>query len=69
MYQRELRNAAHTWRFTIRQADAVGWEIREERDSQVVRQVVYDDWHRVERARMAFAVEAAVLQETGWTES
>jgi hypothetical protein len=27
-----------------------GWAVREEKDSQVVRSVVYTDWHRVERA-------------------
>ena len=27
------------------------------------------DWHRVERARMTFALEAAQLEESGWNES
>ena len=29
--------------------DTGGWEVREVRDSQVVRQVRMSDWHRVER--------------------
>jgi len=29
--------------------DSDGWEVREVRDSQVVRQVHMSDWHRVER--------------------
>ena len=33
-----------------------GWEVREERDSEVVRQAHYQDWHRVERARRSFAI-------------
>jgi hypothetical protein len=27
-----------------------GWEVKEERDNEVVRRVTYTDWHRVERA-------------------
>jgi len=27
-----------------------GWEVREERDREVVRTTLYTDWHRVERA-------------------
>lgn len=46
-----------------------GWEIREEEDSRLVRQVHYTDWHRVERARMAFARQAADLTDDGWTEA
>lgn len=33
---------------------AAGWEVREERDSRVVRQITYTDWHRVERAVQRF---------------
>jgi hypothetical protein len=28
----------------------IGWEVREEREGQVVRSSHYTDWHRVERA-------------------
>jgi hypothetical protein len=27
-----------------------GWEVREERDHEVIRTTLYTDWHRVERA-------------------
>jgi hypothetical protein len=68
MYARILRNADHIRRFTIHQTEAAGWEVREERDSRVVRTARYRDWHRVERAQMVFAREAALLQDAGWTD-
>jgi hypothetical protein len=43
----------HTKRVTVTRGDA-GWEVREEHDSHVVRQVTYRDWHRVERAMQTF---------------
>jgi hypothetical protein len=45
----EHEDAGHTRRVTVTRS-AVGWEIREERDSQVVRTSRHTDWHRVERA-------------------
>jgi hypothetical protein len=38
-------------------------------DDAVVRRAQYDDWHRVERARAAFALEALQLRSAGWVES
>jgi hypothetical protein len=32
----------------------MGWEVREERDREVVRTTTYRDWHRVERAVQTF---------------
>jgi hypothetical protein len=69
MYTRHFQKAAHTRKFSIISTGASGWEVRDEQDSRVIRWVRYRDWHRVERARMAFALEAAVLEETGWNES
>jgi hypothetical protein len=69
MYARQLRKAAHTRRFTIRDTGTSGWEVLDEQDSRVVKSVLYDDWHRVERAKAAFAVEALTLRDAGWTES
>lgn len=68
MYARILHKAPHTRRFSITETGRY-WEVREEEDSRVVRQVVYDDWHRVERARMAFAREVNALCERGWIEA
>jgi hypothetical protein len=69
MYARIFRKADQTKRFTITNAAGSGWEVREEQDSQVIWSVRYTDWHRVERARMAFATQALNLELTGWTES
>ena len=69
MYTRLLQKAAHTRKFTISSTGGSGWEVRDEQDSHVIRWVSYRDWHRVERARMAFALEAAMLEESGWNEA
>jgi hypothetical protein len=42
----------------------VGWDVREERDSRVVRQITYRDWHRVERVMQAFELERAAAYST-----
>jgi hypothetical protein len=69
MYTRCFQKAAHIRRFSIISTGASGWEVRDEQDSRVIRWVQYRDWHRVERARMTFALEAALLEESGWNES
>jgi hypothetical protein len=43
--------------------------VLDEQDAKVVKSVLYDDWHRVERAKAAFALEASLLREAGWIES
>ena len=69
MYRRMFQKAGQTKRFTITDAESSGWEVREEQDSQVVWSIRYTDWHRVERARMAFASQALNLELSGWKES
>jgi hypothetical protein len=69
MYTRLFQKASHTRKFTISSAGDAGWEVRDEHDSRVIRWVRYRDWHRVERAKMTFALEAAVLEESGWNEA
>ena len=69
MYARILRKAAHVRRFTISTTSASGWEVREEQDQRLIRSRLYDDWHRVERAKLTFAMEAAGLRDAGWDES
>jgi hypothetical protein len=69
MYRRVFQKAGQTKRFTISDAGTQGWEVREEQNSQVVWSTRYSDWHRVERARMVFAREAALLANSGWKES
>jgi hypothetical protein len=69
MYKRIFRKADQTHRFLITNHTRDGWEVREEEDSQVIWSVRYTDWHRVERAKMAFATQALNLQSSGWKES
>ncbi len=68
MYARIFRKAAHIRRFLISDTTSSSWEVREEQDTHVVRAVLYDDWHRVERAMMMFTQEARTLCESGWVE-
>ena len=68
MFVQSLRKAAHTRRFTIRMVDTGGWEVRSELDTEILKRVVYDDWHRVERARATFVAEALQLKSSGWVE-
>jgi len=56
MVTHELTDSGHTKRFTITRG-ALGWDVKEERDSQVVRTVTYTDWHRVERAIQVFQMQ------------
>ena len=69
MYHRTFKKAGQTKRFSITDAGTSGWEVREEQDSQIIWRTRYNDWHRVERARMTFAREAASLASAGWKES
>ncbi len=68
MYARTLTKASHVRKFSITPKESVGWEVREEADHGVVRHAYYEDWHRVERARRAFALEVKSLHDEGWTE-
>ena len=61
----QLQN--ETRRYSIVTTDD-GWEVREERDSQLVRQAHYQDWHRVERARRSIANALDDLRIQGWAE-
>ena len=66
MFSRELKQAGHSRRFVIREAPEHGWEVREEADSRLVRVDKYDDWHRVERARMRIELQVLELEDRGW---
>lgn len=65
MFSKVLRFQPQTRHYSI-STTADGWEVREERDSEVVKQVRYQDWHRVERARRSITVELDDLQRRGW---
>ena len=44
---------------------AGGWDVLEEQDRRVVREVHYDDWHRVERQLNVFAMRVEILKNEG----
>ena len=69
MYVRFLTNTRHNRRFTVRPAVTKGWEVRDEFDATVLKAASYLDWHRVERAKAMFALEADHLKDLGWVES
>ena len=64
-FDKRLRYQDNTRRFSIIPI-AGGWEVREERDSEVVKKLQLQDWHRVERARRTFTIELDKLQQNGW---
>ncbi len=66
-FSKTLQKDAQTRRYAI-SFDADGWHVTEHADSRVVRDEVYTDWHRVERARRSFAIEMSSLRDEGWTE-
>jgi hypothetical protein len=66
VFSSRLTDGSHVLRFEVERAPSEGWRVREERDAKVVRQVTYEDWHRVELAIRGFAVEAAELTRQGW---
>lgn len=66
MFTKELTQDGHVRRFSIREAQEEGWEVREEADSQLVRREHYRDWHRVERARMRIDQQVTDLESRGW---
>jgi hypothetical protein len=67
VFVKQLKQAGKMIRFSIRPAQG-GWELVEEADSQILRQVRVSDWHRVERARDIFSLKALSLQDNGWVE-
>lgn len=69
MYAKVFRKAAHVRRLTIQTTDTSGWRVVDEQDTVVVKCMLYQDWHRVERAMAMFAAEATQLAEAGWVES
>ena len=66
-FDKSLKFLEKTRRYSIAATEA-GWEVREERDSEVVRKVQLKDWHRVERARRSITIELNDLRRQGWSE-
>ena len=68
IFAKRFRSQDHTRSFVVDNADARGWEVREEQDNEVVRRAWLHDWRHVENAMMRFGLEAMQLQNAGWTE-
>jgi hypothetical protein len=68
IFAKRLRSHEHTRSFVVDNADARGWEVREEEDNEIVKRAWIHDWRRVENAMMRFGIEAMHLQSAGWTE-
>lgn len=64
---KSLKKADHVRRYSI-QSTAAGWEVREEQDAEIIRHSYYQDWHRVERARLAMTLTLDSLRAQGWRE-
>ena len=64
---KSVKKADHVRRYTI-QAIESGWEVREEQDAELLRRSHYQDWHRVERARLSFHLKLNALRDQGWRE-
>lgn len=67
MYQRVLSNDREIRRFTITKTPA-GWDVRDIHGDHAHKVARYLDWHRVERAKLAFALVADQLRREGWVE-
>jgi hypothetical protein len=66
MFSVQLERQGHVRRYSISTSESGGWEVKLESDRQLARQSNYRDWHRVERARAAFALEVSELTAHGW---
>lgn len=66
MFSKTLTQAGHTRCFIVSARPTIGWEVRIEQDSQVVRHASYTDWHRVERALGSIERQVDQLKAQGW---
>jgi hypothetical protein len=66
MFSIALRHAEHTRKYRVSPSDTSGWDVTLLEDLQPVRQVHYDDWHRVERAMATLQLEVRELTARGW---
>jgi hypothetical protein len=66
MFVLELRRDTETRSFSVRDVGLKGWRLSEEANRRPVRTVLYNDWHRVERAIALIRFRAAALEKEGW---
>jgi hypothetical protein len=67
LYSKQLTDGAHVCSLVVgRTTQNDGWIVREALDEQVVKEVTYHDWHRVELAIEGFSAETSRLKREGW---
>ena len=66
MFTKELTHDGHRRRFSIASRGEAGWVVRDVHDEQVLKEVCYTDWHRVERAQQMFNLLIDELENDGW---
>ena len=66
MFSIALRHAEHTRKYRVSPSETFGWDVTLLEDLRPVRQVHYDDWHRVERAITTLQLEVRELTAKGW---
>jgi len=66
MFIKELHQAGHVRKFSITKLGEAGWQVSDIQDERVLRQVYYNDWHRVERAVNMFNILIEDLESRGW---
>ena len=65
---RHLIHDSHVHRFAVVASSQRGWDVIEEEDSTVLRQIHWEDWHRVERDILRFEIAVFALKRAGWIE-
>jgi hypothetical protein len=66
MFSVSLRLGHHVRHYSISARPGEGWEVRREEDQALTRHARYRDWHRVELAQAALALEVSQLTAVGW---
>jgi hypothetical protein len=65
---RHLNSRGRVHRFVVTR-DLEGWEVREEKDSAILKRAHRKDWHRVETDIQLFEITALALKREGWIEN
>ena len=66
VFSQTLVCASHVRSFSVSRNSGVGWELQELEDERVLRQQVYADWHRLERALHGIHATIEELKRDGW---
>ena len=61
-----LRREEHTRQYAVSPSQPSGWELTLLEDLERIKQVHFEDWHRVERAVAVVRLEIEELRSRGW---